>query len=191
MLDPWKTAFLLCCASLPLVASAQDKLDATRVSCAQFVELEPSQQKRILSFLQGYAHREVPDDKVGSVPIGAGLGRVTDACAKAPTALAWTKVQEAAAGPSTGERGEARLTRSPTLITCKSYLKLSRENRRLTVYWLDGYSRTPNPSDANQGVVDLRRNAEDFAEAACSKRKQRLWWAIRGSVRSVDARIAS
>ena len=88
------------------------------------------------------------------------------------------------------QRGELDL-QPPTELTCQSYLKLNRDNRRWTVYWLDGFSRKPDPTDVNQGVVALKRNAEDFAASVCTKRDQRLWWAIQGSARSVDPAQAS
>ncbi|HXZ86830.1 MAG TPA: HdeA/HdeB family chaperone [Myxococcota bacterium] len=186
-----KRSLLLLLGVVSLAASALNEIDATKVSCAQFTELGSNRQKRILAFLQGYAHRELAEDQVGSVPIGAGLPRVLDACAHEPTAVVWAKVQELAPGRNTGDRREAGVTRPPTEITCASYLKLDRYDRRLTVYWLDGYSRKPDPTDANQSVVALQRNGEDWAASACKKRKQRLWWAIQGGVRSVAPAPAS
>lgn len=186
MLASWNRLLLVPCALLSLAAKGPNEVDAAKVSCAQFAELGANAQKRILSFLQGYAHRDVPQDEVGSVVIGSGLGLVLDACARAPSAAVFAKVRELAPGKEGGASGEARLTRRPTEITCSAFRKLDREDRRLTVYWLDGYSRKPDPSDAKQSVVALQRNAEDLAESACSKRKQRLWWAIQGGVRSVD-----
>lgn len=176
---------LLASASLSLAASTPDELDATKLSCAQFRELGLNAQSRVLSFLQGFAHRDVPEAKVGSVPIGAGLQRVLDGCAGQPSASVWSKLEELEAGPGKAAPGDARLTRPPTEITCRAYQKLGREDRRFTVYWLDGYSRKPDPIDANQSVVSLQRKAEDFADTLCSKRQQRLWWAIQGGVRSV------
>jgi len=181
----WK-ALALVLAVGSLAASGPLEVDATKVYCAQFKELGQIRQKRILAFLQGYAHREVPDDQVGSVPIGSGLRRILDACVHEPTAAVWAEVQKLAPGKNTGDRREAGRTRPPTEITCETYLKLNRDDRRVTVYWLDGYSRKPDANDANQSVVSLDRNAEDWAASACTKRKQRLWWAIQGGVRSVD-----
>jgi hypothetical protein len=182
----WKGLLILPCAWLSLAAGAPSQVDATKLTCAQFAELGQSVQRRILSFLQGYEHREVPEAKVGSVPIGAGLARVLDACRAEPSEIVWKKVHAVAPGRHAVARGEARVTRPPTEITCKVFLKLDRDDQRLTVTWLDGYSRKPDPSDANQSVVALDRDPEVFAQSACGKRKQRLWWAIQGSVRSVD-----
>ncbi|HTO09842.1 MAG TPA: HdeA/HdeB family chaperone [Myxococcota bacterium] len=182
-----RTLWLLPFALLALGAERRPRqVDAIQVSCAEFGELGLDNQKRILSFLQGYGQREIPQDKVGPVPIAAGLTRVLDACPKEPSAPVWSKVQELAPGKQAVARGEARLTRPPTELTCKSYLKLDREDRRMTVYWLDGYSRAVDASDLNQSVVALDRDPEDLAKNACGKRKQRLWWAIQGSVRSVQ-----
>jgi len=187
-----KIGLLLPCALLALAASkTPEQIDAGKLSCAQFAELGANVQKRILGFLQGYAHREVAEDKVGSVAIGAGLPRVLDACRADPNGPVAAKVQQLALGDDASAPGDARLTRPPTEISCRAYLKLSREDRRATVYWLDGYSRKADPGDANQSVVALRRNAEEFAETACGKRKQRLWWALKGGVRSVAAQPAS
>ena len=180
-----KRWIVLSCAALSLAASGPPQIDASQVSCAQFRELPPSRQKRILSFLQGYAHRDVPEDKVGSVPVGAGLGRVVDGCIHSPYAPVATKVQELASGGGKPARGDASLTRAPTLLTCREFQKLGREDQRLTVYWLDGYSRKSDPADANQSIVALDRDPEDLAKKACSKRQQRLWWAIQGAARSV------
>jgi len=176
---------LLVLGALSLAASGPLELDSTKVYCAQFRELGSNRQRRILAFLQGYGHREIADDQVGSVPIGSGLQKILDACVHDATATVWTEVQRLAPGKNTGDRREAGLTRPPTELTCESYLKLNRDNRRATVYWLDGYSRKPDPSDANLSMVSLDRNAEDWAASACTKRKQRLWWAIQGGVRSV------
>jgi hypothetical protein len=182
---------LLLLGLISLAANTLNEIDATKVYCAQFRELGGNRQNRILAFLQGYAHREIPDDQVGSVPIAAGLPRLLDACLHDPTASVWAKVQQVAPGKNTGDRREAGFTRPPTELTCQSYLKLNRDNRRWTVYWLDGFSRKPDPTDVNQGVVALKRNAEDFAASVCTKRDQRLWWAIQGSARSVDPAQAS
>ena len=180
---------LLLALSLPLLvaAKASTEVDANQITCAEFTERGADQQKRILSFLQGYARREIDDQKVGSVAIGAGLGALRTACAKEPHATVAAKVQQAAPGIDTGGRGESRLTRPPTELTCRQFLKLDREDQRLTVYWLDGYSRKPDPNDGNQSRVELKRNAEGWAENMCGKRKQSLWSAIQGGVRSVDA----
>jgi hypothetical protein len=177
---------LLLLGAISLAADTLNEIDATKVYCAQFRELGANRQNRILAFLQGYAHRELADDQVGSVPIAAGLPRVLDACEHDPTAPVWAKVQQVAPGKNTGDRREAGFTRPPTELTCESYLKLNRDHRRWTVYWLDGYSRKPDPNDANLSVVALKRNAEDFAASFCTKRQQRLWWAIEDAVRSVE-----
>ena len=181
-----KTLLTVPCALLTLAASPPQEIDATKVDCATFRELGQNRQKRVLSFLQGYAHRETPEDKVGSLAIGGGLRRVLDACVKEPRAAVFAKVNQLALGNDTTSRGQALLTRPPTELTCQSYLKLGREDRRLTLYWLDGYVRKPDPTDANQSVVSLTRDPEDWARKACSTRKQRLWWAVQGGVRSVD-----
>jgi HdeA/HdeB family protein len=186
MSPSWKKLLVAPCALVFVAAAEVKELDAGKVSCAQFRELGLNRQKRILSFLQGYAHREVAQDKVGSVAIGAGLTRVLDACMHDPTPTVFAKVKELASGDGIGASGEARLTRQPTEMTCKEFVKLDREDRRLTVYWLDGYSRKVDPSDANQSVVALATDPEDAAKNACTKRGQGLWWAIQGGVRSVD-----
>ena len=187
----WKTGVVVSCAALSLAARGPTQIDAIKVSCAQFRELGQNVQKRVLSFLQGYVKRDVSEDKVGSVMVGGGLSRVLDACVHAPDEPVVAKVEEVAAGPDTGARGEARLTRPPTAMTCRDYVKLGRADQRLTVYWLDGYSRKNDPTDANQSVVALDRDPEDMAKKACSKREQRLWWAIQGSARSVAPAPAS
>jgi HdeA/HdeB family protein len=186
-----KTLLLVACALLALAAGKPHpkpppEIDATKVTCATYNELGANRQKRILAFLQGYAHRELAQDKVGSVAIGAGLSRVKDACAKDAGAPAWPKVRALASDQDAGARGDARLTRPPTEITCRAWLKLDREDRRMTVYWLDGYSRKVDETDANQSVVSLDSDPEVAARNACGKRKQSLWSAIQGSVRSVD-----
>jgi HdeA/HdeB family len=186
VLASWKRLLLLPCALVTLGASARNEVDAAKLDCATFQELGQNRQMRVLGFLQGYGHREVPEDKVGSVAIGAGLTRVLDACVHEPYTPVFVKVKELALGDDVAARAEAGVTRPPTEITCRDYLKLNRDDRRLTVYWLDGYSRKPDPTDANQSVVALGRDPEDLAKNACSKRVQRLWWAIQGGVRSVD-----
>jgi len=77
---------LLLLGLISLAANTLNEIDATKVYCAQFRELGGNRQNRILAFLQGYAHREIPDDQVGSVPIAAGLPRLLDACLHDPTA---------------------------------------------------------------------------------------------------------
>lgn len=183
----WTTLpVVLACAALSLAATPRPaKVDAMKLGCAQFRELGPNLQKRVLSFLQGYAKRGVSEDNVGSVAIGGGLSRVLDACLHDAGALVAAKVFEVSAGQDTGARGEALLTRPPLLMTCRDYAKLSREDQRLTVYWLDGYSRKDDPTDLDQSTVALNRDPEQAASKACGKREQRLWWTIQGAVRSV------
>jgi hypothetical protein len=167
-------------------ASTLGEVDAAKFDCAGFREIGLDKQKRILAFLQGYLHRKLAEDDVGSVGIGTGFDRALEACAREPYTPVAAKVEELALGDDAGARGEARLTRPPTRITCRDYASLNREDQRLTVYWLDGYSRKTDANDANQSVVALDRDPEEMAKNACGRRVQRLWWAIQGGVRSVD-----
>ncbi|HTO71331.1 MAG TPA: hypothetical protein VMR31_15830 [Myxococcota bacterium] len=183
----WKTLLSASCVVLvSLAANTTTDVDATKLGCAQFRELRSDWQRRILAFLQGYAHREVPDDQVGSVPIGAGLDLVVDACMHDPYALVWAKVQELASDQALRARNYAGRTRPPTQITCSDFQSLIRDDQRMTVYWLDGYSRKVDPTDDNQSMVALDRKAEVIAQSACGRRKARLWWIIQGGVRSID-----
>jgi HdeA/HdeB family protein len=180
-----RLALSLLVAAVSLAAETASQMDAANIECATYQELGKDRQKRILGFLQGYAHREIDAQKVGPVGIGVGLNRVLDACAQAPDTTVFIRVKQVALGEKIVEAGDAGMTRAPTEITCKEFEKLNRDDRRLTMYWLDGYSRKLDTRDANQSVVDLERDPEVNANQACAKRGQGVWSAVAGSVRSV------
>jgi HdeA/HdeB family protein len=169
--------------ALALTANAtMNKADATRITCGDFASQSADYQRRVLAFLQGYAHKDAPETSLGNLPVRADTARLTEACARDPESTVLQKVEESSDNRDSGtaQKHPGMNEVRPTRVTCEQYERLDRETQLELVYWLEGYSRSTHGGSS----VDLDRDVSSAATVCHSTPHQTLRSALRPPKRS-------
>lgn len=111
------------------------KVDPTRMTCEEFVALQPEAQPRIVAWLAGYAQQgKAIEEKVVAVPVEADVATVVTACNEAPKQSVWERI-----------RGKLPFAKKsvtdPTKMTCQEFVGLGKDVQPMVTYWIQGYDR--------------------------------------------------
>src|SRR5262245_41839632 len=128
-----RTTVGLVLAAGAVLAAEGSKVDPTKMTCAEFLELDKGRQPLMIAWLKGYAGAGGPTEEVVSIPAEGEVAYVVARCSATPATLMSEKI-DARMPPGGNNVGD------PTAMTCEKFLAVREELRPAVAYWLDGYT---------------------------------------------------
>ena len=150
------------------------KVDATKLTCAEFSAQTPEDQESITAFLHGYSKTGVEEDALGEIEVDRVLDVTVIGCVEEPKATFWDKLKAKFPGGSKKVK--------PVKMTCDEFMALGKDVQPEVAYFLDGYSRKGKTDVAMAGEVDLERDTAVFVEICKPAPKESLWAKIKSKL---------
>jgi hypothetical protein len=155
-------------------AGAHGTVDATKITCAEFVAESPEGRVRTTAFLDGYSKKGVAEDAIGEVDVQRELDVTVIDCKENPKATLWERFKSHLPG--------GKLKVKPVKMTCEEFMALGKDVQPEVVYWLDGYNRKTKTDVSMAGQVDLERDTMVLVELCKPAPKESLWSRIKAKL---------
>ena len=162
----------------PVSGHAQVTLDMTRITCADYLAMPPSQSATFAAWMSGWFNYKFGYVSVGLDDFARNVASVKQWCTSSPGATVMAALDRSVPQPVAG--GQIKVDMS--LITCKQYLSSDADRKNMIAAWMSGYFRASRA----QPVLDFQRFASNRTAVSryCSKRGgETLMSAIQKSAR--------
>jgi len=149
---------------LPTAAYSQATRDMTRVTCANYLAMSPSEGRFFSAWMSGWFNQKYGYITVGLDDFAKNVASIRQWCTNKPDATIMSALEgnRPQQGPPTGQ-----VKVDMSLITCKQYLTSDAERQIMIANWMSGYFR----ASRNQPIFDYQRFADNIASVGNYCRK--------------------
>ncbi|MFV0279688.1 MAG: HdeA/HdeB family chaperone [Rhodoblastus sp.] len=161
------------CAGAP--AQAQVKIDMTKVTCGEYLAMDPDASRDFSTWLSGWFSQKANEKSVDIEGLRKNIANVQKWCSSDPKESVFAGLQRAVAKAKQGTPGAVDI--DATLFTCKQFVDADPDTKMLLHAWFGGFYSAKK----NLTTIDMRyvnRNAK-VVQGYCEKNKrQKLMTAI-------------
>lgn len=149
-------AFALAISLFPCTGHAQVTRDMTRVTCATYLAMSPSEARFFSAWMSGWFNQKYGYITVGLDDFAKNVASVRQWCTTKPDATIMSALE--GNRPQPGQpTGQVKVDMS--LITCRQYLTSDADRQIMIANWMSGYFR----ASRNEPIFDYQRFANNVA----------------------------